>query len=144
LESIICTIEIGMISQLKYHKGRLIKRIFTLTLFFSVFSFLGIAGNFNSPQPKLTQIELVYSQKHRVNKRTISYKQAIAFNITSEFLNKSGERRTNILLLHQRLIKISFINNSDLINSILITGHFFQLPKNPQRTSEDHYIPFLG
>ncbi|MES2287807.1 MAG: hypothetical protein V4547_19120 [Bacteroidota bacterium] len=126
-----------MKTQTTYPINRLPKFLLALSLFFSVFTFSGYAGNSESQQPQTTKTELVFSHNFKINKRIISYKKGITLSSEYNSFNKSKEFEKQALSVYNKLTKVKIDSNSILLYSFEPALRFFQLKTIPQNPTTE-------
>lgn len=124
-------------TQFTYHKDKLTKWLLTITLFFSIFTFLGYANNYQSRQQQATQTELVVSNNHKNCKRTTSFKKAFELISCNATLISTYKNWTNALLTYNQQTKIKLDNISRQCCSHKSADHFLQVKTIPQSSDED-------
>jgi hypothetical protein len=130
--------------QFTYHKDKLTKWLLTVTLLFSIFTFSGYAGNYQSRQQQATQTELVIPSNHKTCKRTISYKKAFELISSNGFLISTYKSWTNTLFTYNILTKIKLDSISRQFCFHKPTDRFLQVKTIPQNSDEDIFITFIG
>lgn len=133
-----------MNAQFTYHKDKLTKWLLTVTLFFSIFTFSGYAGNSQSRQQLATQTELVISNNHKTCKRTISFKKAFELTSCKDFLINPYTNWTNTLYTYNLLTKVKLDSISRQFCSHKSADHFLQVKTIPQNSDEDIFATFIG
>jgi hypothetical protein len=131
-------------TQYTYNKDKLTKWLLTVTLFFSIFTFSGYAGNSQSRQQQATQTELVISNNHKTCKRTISFKKAFELVSCNAFFISPYRNWTNTLLTYNLLSKVKFDSISKQFCSHKSADHFLQVKTIPQNSDEDSFATIIG
>ncbi len=131
-------------TQFTYHKDKLTKWLLTVTLFFSILTFSGYAGNSQSRQQQATQTELVISNNHKTCKRTISFKKAFELTSCNDFLINPYKNWTNTLFTYNLLTKVKLDSISRQFCSYKSADHFLQVKTIPQNSDEDIFATFIG
>ncbi len=124
-----------MKTQLTYPKNRFSQFLLAVSLFFTVFSFLGYAGNSKSQQSQTTKTE--FSHNFKTGKKIISYKKGIAITSQYSSLNKTREYEKQALSVYNKLTKIKFDANSLHRYSFKLAARFFQLKTIPQNSTTE-------
>jgi hypothetical protein len=130
--------------QFPYHKDKLTKWLLTVSLLFSIFTFSGYAGNYQSRQQQATQTELVISINHKTCKRTISYKKAFELISSNDFLISPYNSWTNTLFIYNILTKVKLDSISRQFCFRRSADHFLQKKSIPQSSDEDFFVIFIG
>ena len=131
-------------TQFTYHKDKTTKWLLTVTLFFSIFTFSGYAGNSQSRQQQATQTELVISNNHKTCKRTISFKKAFELISCNDFLISPYKNWTNTLFTYNLLTKVKLDSISRQFCSHKSADHFLQAKTVSQSSDEDIFATFIG
>jgi len=126
-----------------YHKDKLTKWLLTVTMFFSIFTFSGYAGDSQSRQQQPTQTEIVISN-HKTWKRTIPFKKAFERISCNDFLVSNCKNWTNTLFTYNILTKVKLDSISRQFCSHKPAGHFLQVKTIPQSSDEDIFTTFIG
>lgn len=126
-----------MKTQSTYPKNRFSNFFLATTLFFSVFTFSGYAGNSKSQQEQTTKTELVFTHNFKTGKRIISYKKGIAITSQYSSLNKARECEKPALSVYNKLTKVKFNANSIQLYSFKPAVRFFQLKKIPKNSTKE-------
>lgn len=133
-----------MNTQFTYHKEKLTNWLLTITLFFSIFTFSGYAGNSELRLEQENVPELIISNKQTTYKRTISYKKAFKFIICKDLLKSPCKNWRNTLFTLNILTKVKFKSISRQFYAFK-TADFFLQPKNiPQSSDEDIFLTSIG
>jgi hypothetical protein len=122
-------------------KTRLYKWLLTTTLFLSVFSFSGYAGQNQPRQVALKQTELFVTVTSKTNKPTISYKKALAsfFNLSNSIsFDPKSILQFNVLAK----IKFDYLSKQGFI--VFCSGRHFQSKIIPQSQDEECLISHIG
>lgn len=131
-------------AQFTYHKDKLTKWLLTVTLFFSVFTFSGYDGNYQSRCQPATQTELVISNNHKTCKRTISYKKAFGLIRYNDCFKSPYKNRTNTLFTYNILTKVKLNSISRRFCFHKPVDCFLQLKTIPQNSDADIFVIFIG
>lgn len=127
-----------------YPKEKLIKLLLTVTLLFSIFTFSGYAGNYQSKQQQKAQTELVISSKHKTFKRALSCKKAVELLSCKDCLVRTYCGLTDRLFACNLLAKVNFVSVSRQFCSHGSATRFLQVKTIPQSSDEDAFLPFIG
>lgn len=122
-------------------KTKLNKWLLAATVFLSVFSFSGYAGQTQTRQEALNQTELFVAVTSKTNKPTISYKKALASFFS---LSNSISFDPKSILLFNRLTKIKFDNLSKQDFIVFCSSRHFHCKIIPQSQDEDYLISHIG
>ncbi len=127
-----------------HQKNKLAKWLLMVTLFFSIFTFSGYAGNYQSKQQRATQTELVISYDCRTCKRTISLKKAFELVSCNEFLISPYKNWTNTLFIYNILTKVKLDSITRKFCSHKFAHHILQVSTIHQNFDEDIFVNFIG
>ncbi|MBC7845439.1 MAG: hypothetical protein H7Y10_02995 [Flavobacterium sp.] len=125
------------------YKDRLTKWLLTVTLLFSVFTFSGYSGNFQSRQLETPQTEIVVSNFPKIYKRAVSYKKGMEL-INFSPLNSSDKNWAYALFTYNILTKVSLDTITSEFYSHKPTKLFLQVKTIPQSADEDIFATFIG
>lgn len=131
-------------TQNTYQKSKLTKWLLTITLFFSVFTFSGYVGSYQSIKHQAIQTERLISNKYKTCKRTISYKKAFDFTSCNNILLSTYKNWANTLFTYNTLTKVKFESISRQFYSHKFIGHFLQVKTIPKSSDEDVFVAFIG
>lgn len=122
-------------------KSKLSKWLLTATLFLSVFSFSGYAGQNQSRQTIIKQTELLVTFTSKTNKRSLSYKKALStlFSLAGSILFDAKS-----ILQFNRLSKIKsdYLSKQSFI--VFNSGKHFQNKNIPQSQDDEYLISHVG
>lgn len=122
-------------------KTKLKKWLLTATLFLSVFSFSGYAGQAQPRQVTIKQTELFVTVTSKTNRPTISYKKALAsfFNLSNSI---SFDPKSIFQFNGLTKIKFDYLSKQGFI--VFSSGRHFQSRIIPQSQDEEYLITHLG
>jgi hypothetical protein len=124
-------------AQFTYHKGKLTKWLLAATLFFSIFTFSGYDGNYQSRYQQTTLTELVISNNHEACKRIISFEKAFGLITYIDFLTSPYKNWTNTLFTYNILTKVKINSLSRQFYSHKSADCSLQVKTIPQSSDED-------
>ncbi len=127
-----------------YYKDRLTKWLLTLTLLFSVFTFLCNIGNLQTRQQESKQIEIVASINSKIYNRAISYKKGLKLVSFISPINALYKSWKNSLITSNLLTKVKLDNISKQYQSHKFAYRFLQVKKISQSSDEDIFATLIG
>lgn len=126
-----------MTSLSTYPKNGLSQFLLVLSLFFTLLTFSGYAGNSKSQEQETTKTELVFAHNYKTSKRIISNKQAISLSTEYNSFSKSKKCEKPALSVYNKLIKVKFNANSIQLYSFKPALRFFQLKTIPKNSTKE-------
>jgi hypothetical protein len=134
-----------MHSQPLSYKDNLKKWLLIVTLFFSLFNFLGYVGPTLNAQAQALQTELVFSYNYHVARQSVSfYKVYTGSCFTSARVFARNLYLVEALAAFNRLISVKLKNSLKTGYQHLADGCFLQSKTIPQSSNEDRPLPLLG
>lgn len=129
--------------KLKYYKEKLLAWFLTLTLFLSLFTFLGYSNKATLFHHLKIQTELVNSTNTKPNSPTIAFKKTISIPPKIIHLNKLTKYRISLLLSYNKLMKVRLQNISQQYHSIKKSERFLPIKNIPCNACEYVFI-YIG
>lgn len=120
-------------------KKELTQWFLRVTLLITLFTVSGYAGNAQSRQQEATKTELIISNNHKTDKRTLSYKFCCQLTRCRGILIRPYKSWINTLFTYEILTKVKFKSISKRFCSHR-PASWFLLVKTPKSTDEDIFV----